>query len=174
MPFLFASTVRSDIIIIMKRLKLYLETSVWNFYFADDAPEKRAETLKLFEEIRGGKYEVYLSELAVAEIDQAKEGKRASLKMLIDEFQPIELEMDASVEELSEKYTSAGIVPSKYENDVIHIAYAVANEMDVVVSWNMKHIVKLKTRMEINGINKIYGYKEIELCTPAEVIENED
>ena len=32
----------------MKRLKLYLETSVWNFYFADDAPEKRAETLRLF------------------------------------------------------------------------------------------------------------------------------
>lgn len=46
--------------------------------------------------------------------------------------------------------------------------------MDVVVSWNMKHIVKLKTRMEINGINKIYGYKEIELCTPEEVIDNEN
>ncbi len=157
----------------MKRLRLYLETSVWNFYFADDAPEKRAETLKLFEEIRGGKYEVYVSELVIAEIDNAQEAKRTVLKKLMDDYQPLELEMDGSVEELSDKYLSANIVPSKYENDVLHIAYAVAHDMDVVVSWNMKHIVKLKTRMEINGINRIYGYKEIELCTPEEVIDNE-
>jgi predicted nucleic acid-binding protein len=157
----------------MKRLRLYLETSVWNFYFADDAPEKRAETLKLFEEIRGGKYAVYVSELVIAEIDNAQEAKRTVLKKLMDDYQPLELEMDGSVEELSDKYLSANIVPSKYENDVLHIAYAVAHDMDVVVSWNMKHIVKLKTRMEINGINRIYGYKEIELCTPEEVIDNE-
>jgi len=157
----------------MKRLRLYLETSVWNFYFADDAPEKKAETLKLFEEIKSGKYEVYVSELVVAEIDRAQEGKRTVLKKLMDDFQPFELEMDGNVEELSGKYLSANIVPSKYENDVLHIAYAVAHDMDVVVSWNMKHIVKLKTRMEINGINRIYGYKEIELCTPEEVIDNE-
>lgn len=157
----------------MKRLRLYLETSVWNFYFADDSPEKRADTLKLFEEIRSGKYEVYVSELVVAEIDKAQQAKRIVLKKLMDDYQPFELEMDESVEELSEKYLSANIVPSKYENDVLHIAYAVAHDMDVVVSWNMKHIVKLKTRMEINGINRIYGYKEIELCTPEEVIDNE-
>ena len=101
------------------------------------------------------------------------EGKKADLKKLIDDYQPVELEMDGSVEELAEKYSSTNIVPSKYENDVIHIAYAVAHEMDVVVSWNMKHIVKLKTKMEINGINKINGYKEIELCTPGEVVDNE-
>ena len=158
----------------MKRLKLYLETSIWNFLIADDAPEKRAETERLFEEIKGGKYEIYVSELVIAEIDQAREEKRGRLKKLVDEYQPIELETDESVEELSEKYIAANIVPSKYENDVIHIAYAVAQDMDVVVSWNMKHIVKLKTRMKINGINKIYGYKEIELCTPEEVIENEE
>jgi len=157
----------------MKKLRLYLETSVWNFYFADDAPEKRVETLKLFEEIRSGKYEIYLSELVIAEIDKAQEAKKAVLKKLVDDYRPLELEMDGSVEELSEKYLSANIVPSKYENDVFHIAYAVAHDMDVVVSWNMKHIVKLKTRMAINGINRIYGYKEIELCTPGEVIDNE-
>lgn len=158
----------------MKRLKLYLETSIWNFLIADDASEKRAENERFFEEIKGGKYEIYVSELIIAEIDQAREEKRERLRKLVDEYQPVELETDESVEELSEKYIAADIVPSKYENDVIHIAYAVAHDMDVVVSWDMRHIVKLKTRMEINGINKIYGYKEIELCTPEEVIENEE
>ena len=50
----------------MKKLKLYLETSVWNFYFANDAPDKRTETLRLFEEIRSDKYETYISELMVS------------------------------------------------------------------------------------------------------------
>jgi len=58
----------------------------------------------------------------------------------------------------------------KYRDDALHIAVAVVNDLDVVVSWNFKHIVKLKTRMEANGINKMLGYKEIEICSPEEVI----
>jgi len=45
----------------MKKLKLYLETSVWNFYFADDAPEKKEATIQFFEQVKKGKYEIYLS-----------------------------------------------------------------------------------------------------------------
>jgi hypothetical protein len=45
----------------MKRLKLYLETSVWNFLFADDAPDKKAATEKLFSEIENGKYAIFIS-----------------------------------------------------------------------------------------------------------------
>ena len=35
-----------------KLKKLYLETSAWNFYFADDAPEKQAATLQFFEQVK--------------------------------------------------------------------------------------------------------------------------
>ena len=51
-----------------KKLSLYLETSVWNFVFADDAPEKRDATKILFKEIREGKFEIYISDLVAAEI----------------------------------------------------------------------------------------------------------
>lgn len=36
----------------MRRSRLYLETSVWNFYFAEDAPEKRDITKEFFENIK--------------------------------------------------------------------------------------------------------------------------
>ena len=42
--------------------------------------------------------------------------------------------------------------------------------MDVVVSWNLEHMVKLKTRIEANGINRLEGYHEIDISTPEEVI----
>ena len=36
----------------MRKLKLYLDTSVWNFFFADDAPEKRGITKRFFDSIK--------------------------------------------------------------------------------------------------------------------------
>ena len=155
----------------MRKLKLYLDTSVWNFYYADDSPEKMEVTKKFFEEIRSGKYEIYISELVFVEINRSVEEKQNRLVGLIEEYQPFELKSDSDVEELSEKYIKANIVPVKYKADVIHVSFAVTNDLDVVVSWNLRHIVKLKTRLEVNGINKIEVYKEIEICTPEEVIE---
>jgi len=32
----------------MRTPKIYIETSVFHFYFTDDAPDKRADTLRLF------------------------------------------------------------------------------------------------------------------------------
>jgi len=38
----------------MRKLKLYLDTSVWNFFFADDAPEKRDITKEFFDSVKRG------------------------------------------------------------------------------------------------------------------------
>ena len=46
----------------MKKPQLYLETSVWNFYFADDAPEKKEITLSFFNKINQGDYEIFISD----------------------------------------------------------------------------------------------------------------
>ncbi|MBU2599813.1 PIN domain-containing protein [bacterium] len=159
----------------MRKLKIYLDTSVINFLFADDAPEKRDITKALFEEISQGKYEVYISELVIAEIFNTEdEEKKRKLLDIIQTYQPKELSGSEEVFHLTEKYLKAKIVPKRFEEDAIHIAYAVINDIDVLISWNMRHIVRLKTRWGVNSINKIEGYKEIELISPEEVIEDED
>jgi hypothetical protein len=47
---------------------------------------------------------------------------------------------------------------------------ASVNNVDAIISWNFKHIVKLKTKKEVLGINALMGYKEIEIYSPLEVI----
>ena len=116
-----------------KKLSLYLETSVWNFVYADEV-------------------------------------KRKLLEDLIRDYNPVQLQSNKDVERLSDAYLKANIVPKKFPEDVIHIAFAVAHGLDVVISWNLKHIVRLKTRMVVNGVNKLLGYREIEIATPEEVI----
>ncbi len=57
----------------MRAPKIYLETSVFNFVFANDSPDKRADTLVLFEEIRQGRFEPYTSAYVLEELELASE-----------------------------------------------------------------------------------------------------
>ena len=67
----------------MRKLKLYIDTSVWNFYFADDAPEKRDVTKDFIDLVREEQYEVFISEVVVKEINNAPVPKRDQLGRLI-------------------------------------------------------------------------------------------
>ncbi len=155
----------------IKKLSLYLETSVWNFIYADDAPEKREATKQLFKEIKEGRYDIFISEHVVAEIGRTPEPKkRALLERLVKEFSPILLPPNPEVEVLTTVYLEANVASIKASTDLAHIAYAVAYNLDVVVSWNLRHIVRLKTRMAVNGLNKQLGYREIQIIVPEEVI----
>jgi predicted nucleic acid-binding protein len=87
----------------MKKLKLYLETSVWNFYFADDAPEKKEVTLRFFEKIRQGNYEVFISEIVLDEIARASDEKVMLLSDLIREYQPVNLGIKKEIFKLAPK-----------------------------------------------------------------------
>ncbi len=70
---------------------------------------------------------------------------------------------------VADEYIKANIIPLRYRDDAFHLAIATCYDLDVLVSWNMRHLVKLSTRRGANAINKLYGYREIEICTPEEV-----
>jgi hypothetical protein len=155
----------------MTRLKLYLETSVWNFLFADDAPEKKAVTEKLFDKIRRENVEIFISRIVTAEIDNAPEDKRNQLLSAISEFSPVQLDIDEDTAELARAYIENGILTDSHLDDLLHLASATVNNLQILVSWNLKHLVKHKTRTLANAVNKKLGYREIDICRPEEVLE---
>lgn len=155
----------------MKKIKYYLDTTVFNFVFAESDTEKKEITLKFFKDLPLIAEGVYISDEVVREISRASEPRKSQLEGLIRDTNPFLLEIDLETEELAERYISEGIIPEKYRSDAIHIAAAVINGIDVIVSWNFEHIVKLKTRVMVDGVNKLLGYHEIEICSPEEVVE---
>jgi len=156
---------------VMKIPKIYFDTSIFNFAIAEDVPQEREITLKLLDEVRGGKYEVFISEVVIGEINRAPQTKAVKLRDCIKKINPEELTLDDNAQALAEEYIEKGVIPPKYEDDALHIAVASVNNLDVIVSWNFTHIVKLKTKREVAGINTLMGYKPIEICSPQEVIE---
>ena len=154
----------------MKRLKLYLETSVWNFYFAADAPEKKEATRQFFEQVKEGKYEIFISEVVFTEIAHASDEKRKMLLNLIGDYHPARLELTEEVIVLAQKYLDAGVLPTRAVEDARHAAIATVYEMDALISWNLSHLANLQKMEKINGINLTEGYsKKLELVTPMEV-----
>jgi len=154
----------------MKITKLYLETSVWNFLFATDAPEHQESTKLLFEQINENKFEAYISRLVLDEIIRCPKPKQTLLLEQIKKHKPFIIEPSLEVNQLAEEYIKNGIIPVRYIPDALHIAYAVVGDLDIVVSWNFAHLVRSKTRNEVAAVNLLQGYKQIEICSPEEVI----
>lgn len=155
----------------MKKIKYYLDTTIFNFVFAESDTEKKDITVKFFKELPLIADGVYISDEVIREVSRAPEPRKSQLEGLIRNTNPFLLEIDLETEELAERYIREGIIPERYRSDAIHIAVAVTNEIDVIVSWNFEHIVKLKTRVMVDGVNKLLGYREIEICSPEEVVE---
>jgi predicted nucleic acid-binding protein len=158
----------------MKTPRLYLETSVWNFYFADDAPEKKETTLRFFDKIKKDEYEIFISDIVVEEIGRASDIKRNMLLNVIKDYEPNRLIINEEVVELARSYISEGILPREKIEDATHAAVATVFEMDALISWNLRHLANLKKMEMINVVNMKKGYyKRLELITPMEVSDEE-
>jgi len=154
----------------VRKSKLYLETSVWNFIFADDAPEKRDLTLEFFSVVKKGVYDIYASEIVINEIQRADLEKRQKLMKEIDNYQPTQLETNDEMRRLAQAYMEAKIVPPKKVEDALHVAIATVSGLDAVISWNFDHLANLRKADLFNGVNLLHGYsKRIEIITPMEV-----
>lgn len=154
---------------VMKKLKLYLETSIFNFAFSEQSPDYKEATLKLLDAVRAGGYEVYISEIVVREINAANKEKAAMMMGLINDLEPERLEINKEIEILAEEYIKAKLIPVKYIDDALHLAIASFYELDAVLTWNFEHMVKLKTRKGVTAVNTLFGYNSIEIITPLEI-----
>ena len=156
----------------MRKPKIYLETTMFNYYFDEDR-DAHADTMKLFKEIQAGKYEAYTSIYVTDELIKAEDPKRSNMLALITEYNITVLPASNEADNLADVYVSEGIIPQKYRTDGVHIAVTTVSELDIIVSMNYEHIVKRKTILATGKINNLYGYRVIEIYSPMEVVENE-
>lgn len=88
-------------------------------------------------------YQVFISELVTEEIDAAKEAFRQKMLVSVNPFQILKINPEA--EALADQYLQFDIFPEKYPDDALHVSVAVVNHINYVVSWNFKHLVKVRT-----------------------------
>lgn len=155
----------------MKKLKIYLDTSVISHLQHEDAPDKTADTLRLWEEIKTGKYAMVISDVTLDEIARCPEQKRITLENYLKDVNFDLIIADDTVRELAQKFVDNNILSKKSFDDCRHIASAIVNDCDIIVSWNFKHIVNYKTIKGVKIVSLMTGYDEIEIYSPNILIE---
>jgi predicted nucleic acid-binding protein len=87
----------------------------------------------------------------------------------------LELNNRPELDELAANYVKEGIIPEKKLLDAYHIAVAVTNQINILVSWNYKHLANVNRERRINVVNLAKNYlNEIRIITPLELMDYEN
>ena len=155
-----------------RKPRIYMETTMFNYYFDEERGEQHECTVKLFEIIKDGLFEAYTSTYVTGELEDAEEPKRSKMLELIENYGLTQLDENDEIDRMGNLYVEQGIIPRKFLTDAMHIATATVYGLNIIASMNLKHIVKDKT-IEMTGIINIEnGYNAVKIYSPKEVIEH--
>ncbi|MBI2502730.1 MAG: hypothetical protein HYW07_05800 [Candidatus Latescibacteria bacterium] len=153
----------------MKTLRIYIDTSVLGGCF--DA-EFEQWSNRLLEAFRRHQYIAVLSSVIAAEVEQAPQQVKQVHAELIAAGAELCM-VSPEVMELLGEYGTKKILGARFQNDLLHIALATIADVDVLVSWNFRHIVRLDKIRLFNAVNIECGYKPLTICSPREVVPDE-
>ena len=149
--------------------RIYIDTSVVGGFFDGIFA---ADTKALFEQLKKKEAIFVISSVLKQELKNAPKRVRELLdKYDNDCFEHVLLTKEAI--ELANFYIAEKVVGKTCVEDCRHIAIATLNKVDVLASWNFKHIVNLDRIKGYNSVNIKYGYATLEIRNPKELIKYE-
>ncbi|RYE24358.1 MAG: PIN domain protein [Sphingobacteriaceae bacterium] len=152
------------------KMRIYIDTSIVVGYFDEEFQET---TRKLFQSLQNGKVIFVVSDSLFLELLKAPQNFKNLLQNYNqDSFEHITLTQEAN--ELAETYIQEKVVGRTSLEDCRHIAMATVFKVDVLASWNFKHIVNLDKIKSYNSVNLRLGYAMIEIRSPKDIVNYED
>ena len=156
---------------------VYIETSVISYLSNRPALDvitagHQATTYQWWEQQRGN-YDLVISQIVVKEAgagDPVAAAKRmASLDgiALIDASRP-------EVESLARSLIANGALPSKAFIDATHIAVCAVANVEILLTWNFKHIANGAMMRRIEHVCTESGFACPQLLTPLQLLGDDD
>ncbi len=152
----------------MKKLKIYLDTSVIGGCF--DYRFKEYSN-RLIENIKNYNVVGVISEITIRELEYAPDFVKEYFDSYEDKLEVIIISDE--IRTLAKNYIEDAVVSEQHFEDALHIACATVNQIDVLVSWNFKHIVNFNRIIKFNAVNIKNGYKALQIFSPMEVLTDE-
>ncbi len=152
--------------------KVYLETTVISYLTAlpsrDIVQAAHQQITREWWE-RRERFELYISQ---AVLEEAARGNAEAAARRLAALQGLTvLAVDEKVSKLAERFVEMNAIPAKAVVDAIHIAAAVVNGMDYLLSWNCTHIANAAIRGKIDFRCWDAGLQPPVICTPEELME---
>jgi len=149
-----------------RKPRLYLDTSIPSAYWDDRDAERMKRTREFWQQLPA--YEVHVSAMTIDEVGRHPDAARR--RELLDLLRPFTvLPVTAEAEALADEYVGREIFPRGARADAVHVAVATIHGVAILVSWNFRHMVRLRTRQLLAAINPLLGYPVLQIVSPLEV-----
>ena len=109
-----------------------------------------------------------LKEVAAGNSDEAR------LRVDVCKGIPVLADRLQDVEDLARQLLSAHALPEKAGMDAAHIAVAAVHGMDVLLTWNCRHMANRVTIPLTNAVIVSAGYKCPTIMTPVDFLEEQE
>lgn len=149
----------------MKKTRIYIDTSVIGGCFDLEFAEWSNGLMRDF---AAGAFVPVLSDVVAAEVQDAPEAVRRQYESLLHDAHEL-VRVTEEVIELADAYQKRKILTPKFYDDGLHIALASVAEVDLLVSWNFKHIVHFDKIRLFSSVNLEQGYRPLQIYSPREV-----
>jgi len=150
-------------------LRIYIETSVIGAYEFGDEILKRV-TRKFFSAVTKQHHELFTSDVTLTEVEKGSRIIQRKMVRVIKLYRLKILHLNEDALILADHYIKRRVIPAKVAPDAQHIAVASISGMEVLVSWNLKHIVNLRTKLKVKEINSELGYLVPDIVRPDEMM----
>ena len=115
------------------------------------------------------RFDLFISQVVMREVSGGDLQMAAKRLEVLENVSVLEVTKEAI--ELAQKLVDRGPIPEKAAVDALHIAIAVVNGMDYLLTWNCSHIANASMRTKIDYVCRSSGYEPPVICTPEELME---
>jgi hypothetical protein len=151
--------------------RIYLESSIWGMLAPGQNPAYQAPTRELLDQCVAGIHSPCISDVVAAEVQQAPPDVQLVVLRELERVSPILLAMPPEAETLAQRFLQEGILPPRRLDDARHVACAMVSEIDLLVSWNYRHIANVRKSARFNAVALLAGWRgNLEIHTPLEVL----
>lgn len=149
-------------------MKIYLDTSIYGV-ISNKKDYRYILTKNLFDVILNNNViRIYYSPILLHELKGAPVRSRKILEKLILNKKAKQLRHRDEIKHLAYTYMNEGVLTPKSIEDAAHIAYASFYNIDLVLTWNMKHMANFIAKEKYNDVNLRLGYPAIRIRTGEE------
>jgi hypothetical protein len=151
-------------------MRIYLESTIPSYLVARPARDllqaARQQLTRDWWELKRGQHELFSSQVVLDEVAAGEATMaRRRLKLLRDI--PL-LELSAAANRLGREILLSGLLPVSADGDAAHIAVATVHRMDILLTWNCRHIANVAIQHRLRRLVEGKGFNLPALATPEE------
>jgi len=155
------------------KAKVYIETSVISYLTSRPSQDiviaGHQQTTRDWWDTHRAQFDVVASQLVVQEASAGDPQAAQQRLAVLAELELLAVSAEAMA--LAQALVDGGPLPSQAAEDALHIAIAVTNGIDYLVTWNCRHLANASMRKDIDRICRLRGYEPVVICTPEELLE---